>query len=456
MRAVSVHTNLERPEDAAYDLVSQFSERSDFRPNVLFFYSSMKYYRNYSRILKILRDEYGNIPQIGCVVDGFVVGDRIWTDGAAMLGMHHRGKVEVVAERRRGVTKTVEAIAKKIKDREYTALLVHYPLVYVPSRRRIIGFLAMAKLYDRLLSGSRGKRRERFARRFSSYLDRINFIFPANRILRKLAESTGRKIPIVGVNALPMQVGFDSPSIFANFEEIKGGMAVMGITGKLNVIYEDIFPEKDRKGPEGIIESTFSNPIPLNATMKDTIIVDIEGRPPVEVLIERYNTLRKLSEDEIMNRMTKKKLEVQTPFILTLISKITGGVSLIGLGDYYPINSYPIFFDTSGFDSRVYFSSDPHIGKLKEFISFLKHKESKDSFDFFIMDAGTIPAFGDKILKIIPELKEKSSQWFGIITASPSSFIPDTYKKRNYLTEIEPGIMVTASGSGILMEFMNG
>ncbi len=456
MRAVAVHTNLERPEDAAYDLISQFSEQSDFRPNLLFFYSSMKYYRNYTRILRILRDEYGNIPQIGCVVDGFVTGERIWTDGAAMLGMHYEGKVEVIAERKRGVTKTVEAIAKKIRDRNYTALIAHYPLVYVPSRRRIIGFLTMAKFYDKLIFRSRGKRRERFARRFSSYLDRINFIFPANRLLRILADSTGRRIPIIGINALPMQVGFDSPSIFANFEEIKGGIAVMGISGKLNIIYEDIFPERNRKSVEETIKTTFSNPVPLNATMNDTIIVDIEGRPPVEVVIERYNALKKLSEDEIMNKMTKKKLDVQTPFILALISKITGGISLIGLGDYYPINSYPIFFDTSGFDKRVYFSSDPHIGKLKEFISFLKHKESENSFDFFIIDAGTIPAFGDKILKMIPELKKKSSQWFGIIMESPTAFIPETKKYREYLTEVEPGLMVTASGSGVLMEFMSG
>jgi|Deesub1362A_J573_1020465.scaffolds.fasta_scaffold00610_23 hypothetical protein len=460
MRSISLHTNKERAEEAGKDLVNQFRETANFRPNICFFYTTMKYLGRYQTILDILRDEFGNIHQAGCVVDGFVVGEQIWTDGAAVLLMDYtEGKIEVYGDKKGGALKTVESIAEKVKGKDFDAIILHFPLIYVPPRTRLLPFLIRGKYYDRRIRGeSELKKKKRYADRFSKYLDRINFVYPANTVLKIMAEATDFKTPIIGLNTLPMRIGYDSPSVFANFKEYKGGVSAFCIKGKLNVVYDDIFPEKGRSLEEtkNIVRKSFSKVETFKANMSKYVIMDIEGNPPFKLLQERYNTIHKMSEDEILNKVERKKLDVQTPFVIVMPSKKTYGATLVGLGDYYPFDIYPIFYDTDYLDEEVFFSYDPFVGKLLNFVSFFNYKKISDSFDFFILDAGMIPAYSDRMLKIIPPIKERSKKWFGVVTAPPSAYLPETLKVKEYLTEIETRITCTAGGSGVLLEWFIG
>jgi hypothetical protein len=145
----------------------------------------------------------------------------------------------------------------------------------------------------------------------------------------------------------------------------------------------------------------------------------------------------------------EEKLRTVTPYALAFISEETFGSSWLGLAPY-PLSLYPSLFDLNSFYNEAVFVGEYFKGGIRAFEGLFETKKYDDSFDFFVIDANTIPMFGGRCFEIKIMADEYCKDYFGVFSAFPS-FRYNSLEK-NYFSEIEKGLCFNATGTSVMVE----
>ena len=306
-------------------------------------------------MLDILNDEYGDIPQIGASVDGMIYPDDMRADGAALvLCGDADARIRVDSIKGKGVIESAEKLAKRIKC-EHGAIVLHFPMIHIPSAIKWAKFLANGFYYSKKSGKCNSETQKEYAGKFSEYCDRENIFYQSPSILNIFAKQTNYKVPIIGMNVMHTQVRFNSPNIFCNFEDIDGGIAALTIEKKnINAIYDDIFPQKGKTLEEtkNIVSNEFKIIKKFKAKFEKNILISLDGKPPVEAV----NNLIYISDEkakELHEHLDKGDFKVQMPYELLFLNKQTNGAFLLGIGSYFPFELFPFYMDISDYSEEV-------------------------------------------------------------------------------------------------------
>ncbi|MFQ6062037.1 MAG: hypothetical protein ACE5J9_02540, partial [Methanosarcinales archaeon] len=156
------------------------------------------------------------------------------------------------------------------------------------------------------------------------------------------------------------------------------------------------------------------------------------------------------SGEKLLSNLEKGDFQIQIPYILNFFNKKTNGITTVGIGSVYPFDLYPFFTDISDFSEKVILAYEPFYGRLTDFISSLFQIEFKETFNFFSIDVAAISAFGEKVYELRHKIKDTLKQnYFGIISEASSIYLPPTYQRRNYISEVDQNIFFVAGGSNI-------
>jgi hypothetical protein len=456
MKSITLFSNKKNHKEAAGDIIEQAHSRVDFEPDLALFYATLKYNGKYQSMLDIFHEEYGDIPQIGASVDGMIYPDDIHTDGAALvLCKDDEARICVEGAKGKDTVDSAEKLAKKVKC-EKGAIVLHYPLVHVPSAFKFAQFFAKGFYYSKISKGANPEKQKEYARKFSSYCDRENILYLPPTILNIFAKHTNYKVPIISINALHTQVRFDSPDIFCNFQDIDSGIAALTIEkNNINAVYDDIFPEKGRTLEETkhIISNEFTTIKEFKANFEKNVLISLDGKPPVEA-VKNLIYVSEEKKEKLMEHLNKGDFKSQMPYVLLFFNKKTNGTFLIGIGSYFPFDLFPFFMDISDYSEEVTLAYDTVNDKFDAFISCLNNlKYNNDSFIYFCIDVGTVAAFGEKAFEYRDKInKLLNKNYFGIMSAPVSAYIPPEFQSRNYLSETLNNIFFMGAGTNACLE----
>lgn len=453
MITLAVFSNKKNAKMAAEELIEKADASLDFKPDLVLFYATLKYNGHYQEMLDIFRRRFGDIPQIGASVDGMIFPRDMRTDGSSLVLCEDKdARIEVKSANEDSATRSAEKLAGQIKC-EKGVVILNFPLVHVPDAIRSTEFYAMGKYYSfRANKGDENTKKE-MARRFSDYCDKAKIFYLPPTVLEIFAKQLDYKVPVVGMNVLHTQVKFNSPSIFSNFKDIGGGIAALVIEkDDVEVVYDDIFPDKGATMEETIknIKEKFRVVNEFDALFEKNILISLDGKPPIEAV---KNTIGALEKDEIelKNEFDIGNFQVQNPFILLFFNKETNGIQSVGLNAYFPFDLFPFFIDLTDYSNKVLLTHEPIYINLKGYISSLYYIDNFNNFTLFNIDVGSISAFGDRTINYKDEINNLFEKYFGIISTSPSIFIPKQYKKREYITESDENIFYICGGGNVFL-----
>jgi hypothetical protein len=456
MESITLFSNKKDHKQAARDLIEQAKARLDFKPDLALFYATLKYNGKYQSMLDIIHEEYGDIPQIGASVDGMIYPDDMRTDGAALVLCEDKdAMIRVDGVKEKGAIESAEKLAKRIKC-ERGAVVLHFPLVYVPGALRFAEFFAKGYYYSKMCKGGNQEKQRDYARKFSDYCDRENILYLPPTILNIFARHTDYKVPIIGINVLHTQVRFNTPNIFCNFEDINGGIAALVIEkNDINAIYDDIFPEKVKTLEETkhIVSNEFTIIKEFKGNFEKNILISLDGKPPVEA-VKNLIYVSGEKEKELLGHLDKGDLKAQVPYGLLFFNKKTKGAYIVGIGRFLPFDLYPLTIDVSDYSDDTVLVYELVENKFDSFISCLNNlKYNNGSFIYFCIDVGVIAAFGDKVSEYKNKVKRTvENNYFGIISSPPSAYIPPEFQFRNYLSESSKNIFFASGGTNACLE----
>jgi len=406
-------------------------------------------------MLDILNDEYGDIPQIGASVDGMIYPDDMRSDGAALVLCKDDANIRVDAVKGKGIMESAEELAKKVKC-ENGVIVLHFPMVHVPGAIKFARFFANGFYYSKKSEKADLQSQKEYARKFSDYCDRENIFYQSPMILNLFAKQTNYKIPIIGINVMHTQVRFNSPSIFCNFEDIDGGIAALTLEkDNINVVYDDIFPQRGKMFEETkqVISHEFKVIREFKATFEKNILISLDGKPPVEA-VKNLIYISDEKENELSEHLNNGDFKAQMPYELLFFNKQTNGAFLLGIGSYFPFDLYPSFMDFSDYSEEVALVYEIVEDKFDAFISCLDNLKYNDGrFVYFSMDVGAIAAFGKKTYEYKDKInKLLGDNYFGIISAPSSAYIPPEFRLRNYLSETHNNTFFMSAGTSSCFE----
>ncbi|MBW6484493.1 MAG: hypothetical protein K0B10_15740, partial [Vicingaceae bacterium] len=337
---------------------------------------------------------------------------------------------------------------------EKGVVILHFPLVHVPDTLKSTEFYAMGKYFSFRANRGDEKTKKEMAGRFSDYCDKSKIFYLPPTILEIFAKKLDNKVPIVGINVLHTQVKFNSPSIFSNFKDIGDGIAALVIEkDDVEVVYDDIFPDKGATMEETmeIIKKNFKVVKEFDALFEKNILISLDNLPPVKAVKEAIGATEK-NEFELKDNLSKGNLQVSVPYFILFFNKKTGGFLSIGIDAYFPFDLFPFFADVSEFSNLVFLGHEPIFIKMNDYISALFLLNNTKNFNLFCLDVGSISAFGNKALDFKIEIEKLLHEnYFGIISASPSIFIPDIFIKRKYIVEIDKNVFFANGGTNIFL-----
>jgi hypothetical protein len=456
MKSVALFSNKKDSKDAARYIIEQARSRLDFEPDLALFYATPKYNGKYQSMLDIFHEEYGDIPQIGASVDGMIYPDDMRMDGAALvLCKDDEAKISVDGIKGIGAVESAEKLAKRVKC-EKGVIVLHFPMVHVPNPLKFAEFLAKGFYYSKKCKNEIPEKQKEYGRKFSDYCDGENIFYMPPTILDIFARHTDYKVPILGINVMHTQVRFNSPDIFCNFEDIAGGIAALAIEKKsINAIYDDIFPEKGRTPEEtrSIVRSEFTIIKEFKANFEKNVLISLDGKAPVEA-VKNLIYVSGEKEKEFLGHLDKGDFKAQMPYVLLFFNKKTKGAFLIGIGSYFPFDLFPFFMDISDYSEEVALAYDNVNDKFDSFISCLNNlKCNNGSFVYFCIDVGAAAAFGNKIFEYRGKInKLLNTNYFGILSASSSAYIPPESRLRNYLSETLNDTFFMSAGTNTCLE----
>jgi hypothetical protein len=384
---------------------------------------------------------------MGCFIEGYAVEDEIWTRGIVALLAEFDGEVKVFVERGNDLKEVCRRLGKKARD-EWDAMLIMFPVFYFSSVFSFGRAMYNDRIYSRRYRNAKTiEEKKEVLKRYSNYLEK-NFIFPIDRVLKYLSESTGGKFPIIGMNLMPMEAKVGTPVILVNYEEVGRGIAAICFKGKVNAVYHDIYPERGSSYEEtvNIIKSYFSDAEEVDVVKAGIAIGEINGKPPVEFLRERLEAYREMSEEEFLKKLEEGRFETVSPYMLALINEQNFSTTFLGIVNS-PVKIFPSPFYLDLFSDRMFFVGEAFRGGPKKFIEVIELRKF-EGFDLILLDMDMIPAFGGNVYKIMNYVE--GLQKLVIFTTTPSIY---TNSDRKLMTEIEKNIHFTTSGSNALLEF---
>lgn len=452
MRAKVVFSPSNLAKDACRDIIKQLDEL-DFSPNFLLLFFTEGTMKNRESIMSIFKERFPDVKMLGCVVEAFVVEDRIWTRGVAALLAKFDGKVEVFWSKEKGATSTIEKLGEKI-GKGWDAILLMFPALYFPNKMGLLkSFINDRKYYSRFVKETNHEEKIRILRDYSDYLERSSLQFPVNKVLKIMAKKTGGNTPIVGMNLMPLHAMSNTPLILADYREIQPGAAAICFKGKVNAIFHDVFPERGNSYEETfeIIGSMYASIERVEVIKGGAVIGGVDGLSPAKFIKEKIKGFSELSQETFLKKVEDGRLQTASPYGLAFISKDTSGMSGVGLFPY-PINLYPSLFDLDNFHSEAIFYGEFFKGGVKRFGDMFNYKKFQESFDFFIVDHNSIMSYGGDIHILVDILNNKCKQWFGVFSSNPSAYLPSPHRK--HLTEVSDGVCFNCVGTSTMIEFM--
>ncbi len=456
MESITLFSNKKDHKQAAEDIIGQARKCLDFKPDLALFYATLKYSGKYKSMLDLFHEEFGDIPQVGASVDGMIYPDDIRTDGAALvLCRDEDAKIRVDGIKAKGALNSAEKLAKKIKCKA-GVIVLHFPLMYVPDALKCTESLAKGLYYSKRCKGADREKQKEYAGKLADYCDRENFFYLPPTILNLFAKYTDYKVPIIGLNMMHTQVRFNSPHIFCNFKDIGGGIAALTIEKKgVNVVYDDIFPDKGETLEETrhIVNKEFTVIKEFKANFEKNVLVSLDNMPPLEAVKNLIYTSEN-KDDDILHHLDKGAYKLYRPYVLLFFNKITNGAFVHGIGSYYPFDLFPFFADVSDYSEDVSLAYALVDDKFNAFTSSLDNlKSSNGKFVCFFIDVGVASAFGEKIFEYKDKTKKLAGKnYFGILSATPSAYIPPEFQLRKYLSESSNNTFFMTGGTNACME----
>ncbi len=456
MKSTALFSNKKDAKDAARHILEQARSRLDFEPDLALFYATLKYNGKYQSMLDVFHEEYGDIPQIGASVDGMIYPDDMRMDGAALvLCTDDEAEIRVDGVKGKGAVESAEKLAKRVKC-EKGAIVLHFPIVHIPTPLKFAEFFAKGFYYSKRSENENPEKRKEYVGKFSDYCDDENIFYLPPTILNIFAKHTDYKVPILGINVLHTQVRFNSPEIFCNFEDIDGGIAALTIEKEnINTVYDDIFPDKGKTLEEtkSIVRKEFTVIKEFKANFEKNVLVSLDGKPPVEA-VRNLIYMSDEKEEELVEHLDKGDFKVVMPYNLLFLNKKTNGAFILGIGSYFPFKLFPFFMDISDYSEDVVLEYDTVDNKFDAFISCLNNlKYNNDSFVYFCVDLGVTAAFGKKVFEYNSKInKLLGKNYFGIITAPISAYLPTEFQLRNYLSETLNNTFFMSAGTNACLE----
>ncbi len=456
MDSLAFFSNKKDSEAAAKDIIHQVQLRADFKPDLALFYCTLKYSGKYQAMLDVFHEELGDIPQIGASVDGMIFPDDIRMDGAALvLCKDPEAKIRVQGINEKGAMESARKLAQRI-DCKKGVVILHFPLAHIPSPLKSAEFFAKGLYYSKMCKGADIEKQREYAGKFSDYCDKENILYMPPTVLDIFAQCTDYKVPIIGINVLNAQTRFNAPNIFCNFKDIESGIAALTIEKEnINAIYDDIFPDKGKTLEETkqIAYNEFKIIKEFKANFEKNVLISLDGMP----LNEAVKDLIYLSEEkekELLEHLGKGDYKAQVPYILIFFNKKTNGAYIIGIGNVLPFDLYPLIIDVSDYSEDVALVYERVENKFDSFISCLNNiKCNNGSFVYFCIDVGVVAAFGKKVFEYEMKFKKiLDNNYFGIISFTPSAYIPPEFQLRNYLPESLKNIFFMTAGTNTCLE----
>ena len=456
MKSLALFSNKKDSKDAARDILKQAQSRLDFEPDLALFYATLKYNGKYQSMLDIFHDEYGDIPQIGASVDGMIYPDDMHTDGAALvLCKDEEAKIRVDGEKGKGALESAEKLAKRVKC-ENGAIVLHFPMVHIPNALKFGEFFAKGFYYSKRSEMDNLEKQKEYVGKFSDYCNRENIFYLPPTILNLFAKHTDYKVPIIGINVMHTQVRFNSPDIFCNFEDMGGGIAALIIEKKnINAFFDDIFPEKGKTLVETkhIVSNEFKIVKEFKAKFEKNVLISLDGKPPVEA-VKNIIYVSEEEEKELLGHLDKGDFKAVMPYNLLFFNKKTKGAFLLGIGSYFPFGLFPFYMDVSDYSEEVALIYELIDKKFDLFISCLNNlKYNNDNFVYFCVDVTAAAAFGKKIFEYKDKInKLLGKNYFGILSAPTSAYIPPESRLRNCLSETHNNTFFMSAGTNTCLE----
>ncbi len=456
MKSKTFFSNKKDSKQAAHDILEQVRSSLDFKPDLALFYATLKYNGKYQSILDIFHEELGDVPQIGASVDGMIFPDDIRMDGAALVLCEDPGaKITAQGVKEKSAMESAKKLAGKIKC-EKGVVILHFPLAHVPNTIKFVEFCAKGFYYSNRCKKSNGEKQKEFAGKFADYCDKESIFYLPPVILDLFAQHTDYKVPILGINVLHSQARFNSPNIFCNFKDIEDGIAALTIEkNDINAIYDDIFPDKGKTLEEtrNIVNKEFTIIKQFKARFEKNVLVSLDGMPPVEAVKNLINVSEK-KEDELVKRLDKGNYKIHMPYELLFFNKETNGAFLLGMGNYVPFDLFPFFMDVSDYSDEVSLAYEIIDDKFEAFIScFNNLKYDNSRFVYFCIDVGVTTAFGEKVFEYKDKIKKLVGEnYFGILSTTPSAYIPPEFRLRNYLSESINNTFFMSAGTNTCLE----
>jgi hypothetical protein len=455
MKSITLFSNKKDHKQAARDIVEQ-AVSLDFEPDLALFYTTLKYNGKYQSMLDIFHEEFGDIPQIGASVDGMIYPNDMRMDGAALVLCEDKNaRISVDGIKGKGAVESAEKLAKRIKC-ENGAVVLHFPLVHVPGALKFAEFFAKGFYYSKMPNHRDLEKQKEYVRKFSEFCDKENIFYLPPTVLNIFAKHTNYKVPIIGINVMHTQVRFNSPHIFCNFEDIDGGISALAIEKKnINAVYDDIFPEKGETLEEtkNIVTNEFKIIKEFKANFEKNVLISLDGMPPVQA-VKNLIYVSGEKEEKLLEHLDKGDFKAQMPYGVLFLNKKTNGAFLVGIGSYFPFDLFPFFMDISDYSEEVALMYEPIDKKFDGFIACLNNlKYDNDRFVYFCIDVGAAASFGKKIFEYKDNVKKiVGNNYFGIMSASSSAYIPREYQLRDYLSETLNNTFFMSGGTSVCLE----
>ncbi|RLI76773.1 hypothetical protein DRP05_12215 [Archaeoglobales archaeon] len=449
MRAEIVFSPSNNTEEA-YEEIKIKLEKLTFSPKFLFLFLTAGTWKAYSKFMELLRNKFPNAKMLGCTIEGYIVENAIWTRGVAILLADFEGEVEVFWANEKSAMETIEKLGDKIGKGWDTILLV-FPAFYFPGKLKFLRFFLNNKRFYRRFKGKDDvKDRRKVLLEYSKTLMDMKMVYPIDEVIKTISERSGRNTTIIGMNLMPLEATSNTPLILADFNNVHDGAAAICFKGKVNGIFDDVFPDRGNSYEEtaNLMKSYFTSVEEVSVEKGGLALADINNMKPVKFL-EYKRRLEELAEEDFLEKVEKGKLQMATPYGVGFISKKTYGSSFLGLMNF-PVDIYPSVFILDNFFDNALFFGEVFRGGIKIFGKIFEMKKY-EGFDFFIIDYNTIMSFGRDVHKIVEIANKKSSNYFGIFSSFPSAYLPTTH--RRFLSEIDDGICVNVTGTSALLEF---
>ncbi|AGK60501.1 hypothetical protein Asulf_00474 [Archaeoglobus sulfaticallidus PM70-1] len=441
-----IHTQFNEYQHAREELIEEINKikKSGFEVDFILLFFTKGTMNDYLRYNEIFKKNFPDAQMLGCVIEGYMVEEEVWTIGLVAMLANFDGKVQVFWESGNDARVVSERVGRKIGDK-WDVVLAMFPAFYFPSKLRFLeAFLKDRIQYVSYRNKGTKEEKEEILRNISRYY-RENFIYPVDEVLEGLGRHCNAKI--IGMNLMPIEAQPNMPVILANYRDIGRGLAVMCFKGKVNAMYHDIFPERGSslEEVEEIIRGYFSYVEEVEVVKADVAIGEINGVPSIEFLKSR-RAFEEIDENKFINKLERGRVEMVSPYGLLFTSKATFGCAPLGLITS-PVKVYPSIFNLDLFVDSCFFVGESFKGGIDKFLEIFNFRKL-DNFDILFMDINVIPAFGSNLTRLSERIG--SNNKLVLFTSNPSMSFESSTK---YFTNIKDSLYFTTYGSTTLLEF---